>query len=120
MEEIADRAGAGVATIYRRFVGKDALIDSLVQQLADEIAQAAGEALSLDGGVGLEWFLTYVGETPSAARQYAELWLDREVDPATSRTIRAAIAKLGKKAVSTGVLRPGATTAADLLAWSAR
>ncbi|MEK8169633.1 helix-turn-helix domain-containing protein [Streptomyces sp. M19] len=45
MESIATRAGLGVGTIYRRFPGKDALLDAIARLLTEEIDQAAAAAL---------------------------------------------------------------------------
>lgn len=106
IEEIAVEAGVGVGTIYRRFGSKDALLDAVVGHVAADIEHAAVEALSVSGGGGLEHYLTSVGRALTDARQYAELWLDREPDQATRTRIRAALATLVERARVHGVIGP--------------
>lgn len=114
IEEIAAAAGVGVGTIYRRFGSKDALLDAVVGHLADDVASAAVSALAAPGGEGLAQFLTALGTTLTDARRYAELWLDREVDPATRARIRTALATLLERAVAAQVVGPS-TQVEDLL-----
>ena len=45
VEEIAQRAGVGVGTMYRRFPTKDALIDAVFEEHLEQAAAAAREAL---------------------------------------------------------------------------
>lgn len=106
IEEIAAEAGVGVGTIYRRFGSKDALVDAVAGHVATDIANAAAEALSAPGGAGLEQYLTAVGTVLADARRYAELWLDREADPATRTRIRAGLATLAERAAAHGVIDP--------------
>ena len=46
MEEIAERAGVGVGTLYRNFPTKEALLGELIAESMREIAAAAREALA--------------------------------------------------------------------------
>lgn len=55
--EIADAAGVGMGTLYRRFPTKDALIDALVRDVLERIIEMAARALEQRGGAGLEHFL---------------------------------------------------------------
>jgi AcrR family transcriptional regulator len=47
---IAERAGVGVATIFRRFPTKDDLLGAILEQRLDELVDAADAAL-VDGGL---------------------------------------------------------------------
>lgn len=106
IEEIATEAGVGVGTIYRRFGSKDALLDAVGGHIATDIEAAAVEATAAPDGEGLERFLTAVGACLTDARLYAELWLDRQADPATSARIRAALATLVERAAAHAVIDP--------------
>ena len=58
LDQIADHAGVGVGTVYRRFPDKDALIDALFEERIDEVAAAGQHALSAsDPWEGLVGFL---------------------------------------------------------------
>ena len=48
VEEIARRAGVGIATLYRRFPTKDDLIDAVLEDAFAEIGGAADDALELE------------------------------------------------------------------------
>lgn len=48
LDEIAHHAGVGVGTAYRRFAGKDELIDALFEERVAEIAALAEAALEAD------------------------------------------------------------------------
>lgn len=63
VEEIARRAGVGIATLYRRFPTKDDLIDAVLEDAFAEIGGAADDALELeDAWLGLTTFLERVFE----------------------------------------------------------
>jgi AcrR family transcriptional regulator len=49
MSEVADAAGAGVASVYRRFPSKHELLAALVVRRMDQIAVAAREAAGTEG-----------------------------------------------------------------------
>jgi AcrR family transcriptional regulator len=48
LDEIAERAGVGVATVYRRYANKDDLIDELYEDIVAELAAAAEAELAQD------------------------------------------------------------------------
>jgi AcrR family transcriptional regulator len=65
--EIADRAGVGEATVYRRFPTKDALITAIVATHMEEMLAIAEECLAEpDPWRGLERFLFEMGERANA------------------------------------------------------
>jgi len=58
LDEIADRAGVGVGTVYRRYANKDDLIDELYEDIVNELAAAAeAELAHNDPWKGLVGFL---------------------------------------------------------------
>src|SRR3979411_1591587 len=48
LDEIAQRAGVGVGTVYRRYANKDDLIDELYEDSIAQLAAAAEAALAQD------------------------------------------------------------------------
>src|SRR6187455_2802316 len=63
VEEIARRAGVGVATLYRRFPTKEELIDAVLEDALGEICDAAEAALEVeDAWAGFTSFLERVFE----------------------------------------------------------
>jgi AcrR family transcriptional regulator len=58
LDAVAQRAGVGVGTVYRRFPDKDALIDALFEDRLDAVAALAETALDADDAwAGLVGFL---------------------------------------------------------------
>jgi AcrR family transcriptional regulator len=57
LADIAQAAGVGVGTIYRRFKDKDELVQLLFEQSMDEVITLADQILSDDDGSGLRRFL---------------------------------------------------------------
>jgi AcrR family transcriptional regulator len=121
IEDIAARAGVGIGTVYRRFASKDALVDELVRLATAEITAAAEQALARADGNGLEDFLRAIGRSFADHARYADLLLNRPVDPEVSRRIRAAIEELTARAVAAGTVNPNITTC-DVMAliWAMR
>ena len=109
IEEIAARAGVGVGvgTVYRRFAGKDALIDELLRLALEELITAAEHALSRTDGHGLEEILRAFGQSFADHARYADLLLERRPDASATRRIREATAELTIRAVSAGAVGPG-------------
>ncbi|WP_268817754.1 TetR/AcrR family transcriptional regulator [Streptomyces sp. 3213.3] len=106
MESVAARAGLGVGTIYRRFPGKDALLDAIARLLTEEIDQAATAALEDPApGAGLERFLEFVGAFHAEKRRYAAALTDRVADgDAVSARTAGRVQQLTQKAVDAGHL----------------
>jgi AcrR family transcriptional regulator len=122
MEEIANRAGVGVGTVYRRFANKEALIDELVRLSYDEVQDASRRALAAPGGTGLELFLRGLGSLFAAHAKYAHLLLQRSSNSsAAAAQVRAVLEELTVRALAAGTLNPGVTLA-DVMAliWAIR
>lgn len=63
LDDIADRAGVGVGTAYRRFASKDDLIDALFEQQLEKIITVADEAAAHeDPWEGLVFWMTSIIE----------------------------------------------------------
>ncbi|MGH3793279.1 MAG: TetR/AcrR family transcriptional regulator [Pseudonocardiaceae bacterium] len=71
LDEIAEHAGVGVGTVYRRFPGKDELVEALFEQKIGQVEALAEEAAAMpDGWQALTSFLER-----SVALQVADLGL---------------------------------------------
>ncbi|MFI6349459.1 TetR/AcrR family transcriptional regulator [Streptomyces sp. NPDC050560] len=115
MEAIAARAGLGVGTIYRRFAGKDALLDAIARLFVEEMDRAAATALEdPDPAAGLERFLDFVGTFNAEKRRYATSLTDRvpRDDDVSARTADR-VRQLTQNAVESGYLAQ-AVTADDI------
>ncbi len=115
MEEIATRAGVGIGTVYRKFAGKDALIDELLRLAMEEVTAAADRALARADGHGLEELLRAIGQSFADHARYATLLLDRPVDPAATQRLRTAVGELTARAAAAGTIASGVTDA-DIMA----
>jgi AcrR family transcriptional regulator len=74
LDDIADHAGVGVGTVYRRFRDKEQLIDALFDDRMDAVVTAAEEALAVDDPwLGLEGFFVAIFELQAADRGLREL-----------------------------------------------
>jgi AcrR family transcriptional regulator len=71
--EIADRAGVGTATIFRRFPTKDDLLVAVVEDRTTQLIEAADAALAeADAGLALRRFM----ETAAAMQISDRCWCD--------------------------------------------
>jgi AcrR family transcriptional regulator len=76
MDDIADHAGVGVGTVYRRFPDKELLIDALFEERIGELAAIAEQALAeQDAWEGLVMFLEQGLAQQAADRGLKELVL---------------------------------------------
>jgi AcrR family transcriptional regulator len=114
VDEIARRAGVGIATLYRRFPHKDDLIAAIFEQRLDELARAAEEALDdPQPWNGLVRFLEAAGELQAANRGLKDILahtLRREgaLTPARRR-VRRLNARLVERSQKAGELRADIT-----------
>lgn len=113
--DIATAAGVGVGTLYRRFGTKEALIESIVLAVIEEVWADADEALAdPDPWQGLAGFLIAFGESQLKCRGLAELAAlhpERkfELFGDQIRALRAAIERITDRAHAAGVLRQDVT-----------
>ncbi len=69
MEEIAEQAGVGVGTVYRHYPSKAQLADAVFEEILDEVAAIAAEALAEpDAWQGFASFLLRVSARSAANR----------------------------------------------------
>jgi AcrR family transcriptional regulator len=103
LDEVADRAGVGVGTVYRRFPDREALIDALFQARVEEFIGIATEAAAdPDPWAGLTRFIELGTEFHGRNRALKELmfsapggreWVDRvraRIRPLVGRMVKAA------------------------------
>lgn len=103
LDDIADAAGVGVATVYRRFADKQSLVTALFENAIDEITTLALRAATFeDSWAGFVWFMDEVLSrqcenrglrdvivgTPDAQDQIASA--KRRIGPALSALIERA------------------------------
>jgi AcrR family transcriptional regulator len=118
MDEVARRAAVGVATVYRRFPEREALIDALFDERLDELVAISAHALGRgDAWEGLAWFLEHLVAAQARDRGLRELFLspahaERRVERARSR-IAPIAQELLARAHASGELRAD-VTAEDL------
>ncbi|MCW2495624.1 TetR/AcrR family transcriptional regulator [Jatrophihabitans sp.] len=108
VEQIAQRAGVGVGTLYRRFPTKEALIDYLVEELLDGMTERAETARSIPGGHGLEHYVRDLADKLSAYRGcLSRMW--GEDNGRDHTELRRRISVLLREAKSAGVMRAEVT-----------
>lgn len=111
LDEVAERAGVGVGTVYRRFPNREALIDALFQARVEEFIGIAQEAAAdPDAWAGLTRFIELGAEFHGRNRALKELmfsapggreWVDR-----VRARIRPIVGRMVKAAQEQGRLRP--------------
>lgn len=74
LEEVAERAGVGIATLYRRFPTRDSLIGACFERRLEEYARAAEEALeAADGWSGFSAYVVRVCSMQAADRGFNDV-----------------------------------------------
>jgi AcrR family transcriptional regulator len=110
LDDIAERAGVGVGTVYRRYPNKDALLDDLYEDRLAEVARRAEESLANpDAWEALIGFLGYIQEGFAANRALEHLLVhasrgQRRLARAREH-LQAPVAKLVERAKADGRLR---------------
>ena len=110
LDEIAEHAGLGVGTVYRRFPNKNALIDALFEETAERLVDLARIAAQAQNAwEGLVGFLTDVAKLQVVDRGMRDLILSGRVSPERSAimrdTIKPLIDPLVQRAQDQGELR---------------
>ena len=74
LEEVADGAGVGIGTLYRRFAGRDELIGACFERRLAQYAKAAEDALAAsDGWTGFAGYVERVCAMQAADRGLADV-----------------------------------------------
>lgn len=74
LEDVADEAGVGIGTLYRRFSGRDELIGACFERRLAQYARAAEEALAApDGWTGFAGYVERVCAMQAADRGLADV-----------------------------------------------
>jgi AcrR family transcriptional regulator len=119
LEEIARRAGVGIATLYRRFPSRQCLVAAALTDQISDYADAAERALAEpDPWAGFESFVRWICAAQAGNRGLADLLLitlapGEEIEAARARANQAAV-KLIERAKADGTLRDD-MTGEDLL-----
>jgi AcrR family transcriptional regulator len=110
LDDVADRAGVGIGTVYRRFPDKEALVEALFTERLDRLVGFAEQALAdPDPWAGLVDLLERAGTEMAGDRglrqmfMYATYGHDR-VEQARAR-MQPVISKVVERAQAAGVLR---------------
>ncbi|WP_106814533.1 TetR/AcrR family transcriptional regulator [Microbacterium timonense] len=113
--DIAQAAGVGVGTLYRRFGTKEALLDDVVLALYDEVLDAADECRAIpDAWEALSSFVFELAKAHRDSRGLAEVTAacDRPVNAEIQRRTQAlqeAVRQMTDAAHAAGELRPDVT-----------
>lgn len=116
LDDVAREAGVGVATVYRRFADKEALIDALFETKIGAIVAVAEEAVALpDPWEGVCHFVLGAGGELAADRGLMHVVLSaahgRIGTERARRRIGPVVANLVTRGKDAGVLRPEVATA---------
>jgi AcrR family transcriptional regulator len=110
LDAVAERAGVGVATVYRRFADKEQLIDGLFEERLDELGGLAEAALEIeDPWKGFVWFFEEMVALHAADRGLQQILLSGShglgrCEAARSR-LKPPVERLIGRAQAAGALR---------------
>ncbi|MFF0543184.1 TetR/AcrR family transcriptional regulator [Nocardia thailandica] len=115
LDDVAERAGVGVGTVYRRFANKKELITEVFDQHLVDFAEAAEEALAHpDPWQALVEFFENACRHLAANRGFGEVMLELEEDPVRFAElrdrIRPSVAAIVGRAHDAGVIQPDIAT----------
>ena len=109
LEDIARRAGVGVATVYRRFPSREALLEALLSDLLRVYLDEAERARALPDGTGLAAFVRTVAAVQATPRGCAlRLWSSPAVEQLRAQ-LHQRMALLVADAQQAGTCRDGVT-----------
>jgi AcrR family transcriptional regulator len=117
LEDVAERAGVGIGTLYRNFPTRQALLEAVYIDEVEAMARSAEELSLLPPWDALrQWFHQYVGFA-ATKRALNEALLEAAPDSNVLVTCRTALADAGnalvERAQEAGVIRPD-TSFADI------
>ena len=102
LEAVAERAGVGIGTLYRRFPTRQALLEAVYADEVDVMARAARDLAHLPPFEALsEWFHQYVGFA-ATKRALMEGLLEAAPDSDVLITCRTALADAGNELIERG------------------
>jgi AcrR family transcriptional regulator len=113
-EEVARRAGVGIATVFRHFPTKEELIEAALLRHFDQLTERA-HALAAGSDPTVEWrtLVRAMIETGATTLTLASMLADREGLPgsatAASSRLKAAVSEALRRAQDTGAVRPSVT-----------
>ncbi|MFI7002425.1 TetR/AcrR family transcriptional regulator [Nocardia sp. NPDC050175] len=112
LDDVAERAGVGVGTVYRRFANKKELITEVFEQSISEFAEAADAAYKhADPWFGLVEFFEYACRHMAKNRGFSEVMLELEDDVdrfvVVRDRIKPTVMAIVDRARDAGVLAPG-------------
>src|SRR5437588_12124807 len=110
LEDVAERAGVGIGTLYRHFPTRQALLEAVYVDEVEAMARAAEELSELPPWDALsQWLHQYVGFA-ATKRALTEALLEAAPDSDVLLSCRTAILSAGtgllERAQQTGVVRP--------------
>jgi AcrR family transcriptional regulator len=109
LEEVAERAGVGIGTLYRHFPTRQALLEAVYVDEVEAMARAAADLAELAPWEALsQWLHQYVGFA-ATKRALNEALMETDPNSDVLRTCRTAIAGAGaalvERAQGAGVVR---------------
>ncbi|KIA63889.1 TetR/AcrR family transcriptional regulator [Nocardia vulneris] len=113
LDDVAERAGVGVGTVYRRFANKKDLITEVFEQNLREFAEAADAAYRhTDPWFGLVEFFEYACRHMAVNRGFSSVMLELEEDNidrfvVVRDRIKPTVTAIVDRAREAGVLAPG-------------
>ncbi|MEU0874829.1 TetR/AcrR family transcriptional regulator [Nocardia brasiliensis] len=113
LDDVAERAGVGVGTVYRRFANKKDLITEVFEQNLREFAEAADAAYRHpDPWFGLVEFFEYACRHMAVNRGFSSVMLELEEDNidrfvVVRDRIKPTVTAIVDRAREAGVLAPG-------------
>jgi AcrR family transcriptional regulator len=113
LENVAERAGVGIGTLYRHFPTRQALLEAVYAGEVEAMARSAEELAELPPWDALsEWFHRYVGFA-ATKRALTEALLEAAPESDVLLLCRTALMTAGtgliERAQKAGVVRPDAT-----------
>jgi AcrR family transcriptional regulator len=110
LDDVAERTGVGVGTVYRRFANKEELIDALFEERIAEFARLAEEALEdRDAWHGLATFLERAAELHATDRGLQQVLFStahgQERCDRARQLVKPLIDRIVERAQAAGTLR---------------
>lgn len=112
-EEVARRAGVGIATVFRHFPTKEALIEAALVRHFEQLLEQADTLADTDPAVAWRTLVRVMIETGITKITLASVLADRETVPesaiAASNRLKAAVDVILRRAQDIGAVRPSVT-----------